>query len=164
MTTDVPTLLRARDRLLEEAFGPLSVVVNTDPETDVAGVLRELFPGNLTGTVHLGAGEQSPPVLAILRQLAGSCGRVLVDGWPTGVAVTPAMQHGGPFPATTDGASTSVGTEAVRRLLRPVCYQDVPEQLLPPPLQTANPWGVPQRLALPGESTSWGHAARAAAG
>jgi alpha-ketoglutaric semialdehyde dehydrogenase len=67
-----------------------------------------------------------------------------VNGWPTGVEVGHAMVHGGPFPATSDGRTTSVGTLAIRRFLRPVCYQDLPDGLLPQALQDANPLSVPR--------------------
>jgi NADP-dependent aldehyde dehydrogenase len=73
-------------------------------------------------------------------------GRVLANGWPTGVEVTYAMVHGGPFPATSDGRSTSVGSLAMMRFLRPVCYQDLPDLLLPPALQAANPWKLARRV------------------
>ena len=78
--------------------------------------------------------------------LAERSGRVLWNTWPTGVAVTNAMQHGGPFPATTAPLSTSVGTAATERFLRPVTYQSWPQHLLPPPLRDDNPWQVPQRI------------------
>ena len=77
---------------------------------------------------------------------AGQAGRILTNGWPTGVEVTHAMVHGGTFPATSDGPTTSVGTPAMMRFLRPVCYQDLPDALLPPPLQAANPWNLTRRV------------------
>jgi hypothetical protein len=73
-------------------------------------------------------------------------GRVLANGWPTGVEVTHAMVHGGPFPSTSDGRTTSVGTLAMMRFLRPVCYQDVVDAVLPPALQAANPWKLNRRM------------------
>ena len=76
---------------------------------------------------------------ALLPTLERKAGRLLVNGWPTGVEVCDAMVHGGPFPATSDARSTSVGTAAILRFLRPVCYQDFPDVLLPLPLQQANP-------------------------
>jgi NADP-dependent aldehyde dehydrogenase len=78
--------------------------------------------------------------------LVARTGRLVVNGWPTGVAVTWAMQHGGPHPVTTSSLHTSVGATAPRRWLRPVAYQGVPEQHLPPALQSANPWQVPRRV------------------
>ena len=73
-------------------------------------------------------------------------GRILVNGCPTGVEVCHAMVHGGPYPSTSDGRSTSVGTLAIRRFLRPVCYQDLPEALLPEALREGNPLGLWRRL------------------
>ncbi|MGO4689884.1 aldehyde dehydrogenase (NADP(+)) [Glaciibacter sp. 2TAF33] len=163
-----PTIVRVRaddlaaqrDALLGEAFGPLSVVVEYDDEDELAARADDLFEGNLTGTVHAGAGEASAPLRSLIGWITGHAGRVLFDGWPTGVAVTPAMQHGGPWPATTNDSSTSVGTAAIDRFLRPVAYQDVPQALLPEPLQDANPWGVPQLRSAAGQSQAWGAAAR----
>ena len=82
----------------------------------------------------------------LLPVLSRKVGRILTNGWPTGVEVTHAMVHGGPFPSTADGRSTSVGTLAMMRFLRPVCYQDVPDTLLPAALQDANPWGLTRRV------------------
>jgi NADP-dependent aldehyde dehydrogenase len=134
------------DLLLEECFGPVTVVARYDGEDEVRGVLSRL-PGNLTATVHLSeqeaAGEgRGAELLAELTPLAG---RVLVNGWPTGVAVAPAQHHGGPYPATTS-TSTSVGGTAIERWLRPVAYQNAPEALLPPELRDDNPLGLPRRF------------------
>ncbi|GEM_PF-5085587 len=88
--------------------------------------------------LHLDAGdtEIARSLLPILERKAG---RILANGWPTGVEVCHAMVHGGPWPATTDSRTTSVGTAAIERFLRPVCYQDLPAELLPQALQDANP-------------------------
>ena len=87
-----------------------------------------------------------PDVKTLMPVLERKAGRVLVNGWPTGVEVSHAMVHGGPFPATSDGRTTSVGTLAIRRFLRPVCYQDVPEALLPEALRPGNPLGILRRV------------------
>ncbi len=79
-------------------------------------------------------------------------GRILANGWPTGVEVSTAMVHGGPFPATSDSRTTSVGTAAIERFLRPVCYQDLPEALLPRAVQSTNPLGLPRRIDGAGET------------
>ncbi|MFF8292284.1 aldehyde dehydrogenase (NADP(+)) [Streptomyces sp. NPDC016309] len=134
------------DLLLEECFGPVTVVARYDGDDEVTAVLSRL-PGNLTATLHLSsreaAGEgRGAELLAALTPLAG---RVLVNGWPTGVAVAPAQHHGGPYPATTS-TSTSVGGTAVERWLRPVTYQSTPEPLLPPELRDDNPLGLPRRV------------------
>ena len=84
---------------------------------------------------------------------------MLFGGWPTGVAVTPAMTHGGPWPATTNDSGTSVGTAAIGRFTRPVTYQDAPDAVLPEPLRDSNPWGVPQLRTPAGQSQHWGSAA-----
>ncbi|MEU8487641.1 aldehyde dehydrogenase (NADP(+)) [Streptomyces sp. NPDC048641] len=135
----------AHDLLLEECFGPVTVVARYEDDAEVTAVLSRL-PGNLSATVHLSAGEaagqgRGAEILAELTPLAG---RVLVNGWPTGVAVAPAQHHGGPYPATTS-TSTSVGGTAVERWLRPVAYQNTPEALLPPELRDDNPLGLPRR-------------------
>ena len=93
-----------------------------------------------------GAGKTTAVAPALLEVLSERAGRVLWGGWPTGVSVTYAQQHGGPYPATTAVGTTSVGTAAIERFLRPVAFQDLPEALLPEPLQDANPWGIPQRI------------------
>lgn len=154
VSVDLETLRAHRDTLLDEAFGPLSVVVEYDDDAALPHVLSELFPGNLTSTLHTGPGETGPDVQALVRTMARTSGRVLLRGWPTGVAVTPAMQHGGPWPATTTDA-TSVGTAAIGRFLRGVAFQGAPEPLLPAPLQDANPWQVSQSHSAAGESVTW---------
>ncbi|MGW7403898.1 aldehyde dehydrogenase (NADP(+)) [Streptomyces sp. NPDC054833] len=136
----------AYDLLLEECFGPVTVVVRYEDQDEATAVLSRL-PGNLTATVHLSteeaAGEgRGAEILAELTPLAG---RVLVNGWPTGVAVAPAQHHGGPYPATTS-TSTSVGGTAIERWLRPVAYQNAPEALLPKELRDDNPLGLPRRF------------------
>lgn len=155
-------LLAQRETLTDEAFGPLSIVVEYDSGDDLAVVADQLFEGNLTGTVHARAGEDSVPLRSLIRWLSTHTGRVLFGGWPTGVAVTPAMQHGGPWPSTTNDTGTSVGTAAITRFLRPVSYQAAPQQLLPEPLRDDNPWCVPQHRSRAGESLTWGDAARSA--
>ncbi|GAB2775621.1 aldehyde dehydrogenase (NADP(+)) [Streptomyces chlorus] len=134
------------DLLLEECFGPVTVVVRYEDDAEARSVLSRL-PGNLTATVHLseeeGAGQgRGAEILGELTPLAG---RVLVNAWPTGVAVAPAQHHGGPYPATTS-TSTSVGGTAIERWLRPVAYQNSPEALLPPELRDDNPLGLPRRF------------------
>jgi NADP-dependent aldehyde dehydrogenase len=116
-------------RLAHEAFGSSSLVVRCrDAETLVS--VSETLEGQLTATLHLepSDGKIARRLLPILERKAG---RILANGWPTGVEVGHAMVHGGPFPATSDSRSTSVGSLAIRRFLRPVCYQDIPHDLLP---------------------------------
>ncbi|MEJ1088687.1 aldehyde dehydrogenase (NADP(+)) [Microbacterium sp. Mu-80] len=160
VTVDVDTLTQNREALLEESFGPLSVIVRYADRAALPALHTELFPGNLTSTLHARAEELADESLApLVEALAETSGRVLFGGWPTGVSVTPAMQHGGPYPATTSDA-TSVGTAAITRFLRGVSYQGAPQALLPAPLQDANPWDVPQTRSAAGRSTTWGSFAR----
>lgn len=149
-------LRRGEATVLDEVFGPFSLIVEYDQESDLPADLANLYDGNLTGTVHIGAGEQGAALSALVRTLEAKVGRVLFNGWPTGVAVTYAQQHGGPYPATTEDSSTSVGTAAISRFLRGVAYQDSPQNALPPALQDSNPWNIPQKKAPAGESQSWG--------
>ncbi|WP_052851689.1 aldehyde dehydrogenase (NADP(+)) [Streptomyces avicenniae] len=141
------------DLLLDECFGPVTVVVRHDADADAdadgpAAVLARLG-GSLTATVHLApsetGGEHTATGRALLAALTPLAGRVLVNGWPTGVAVTPAQHHGGPYPATTS-LFTSVGATAIERWLRPVAYQSTPPALLPPELRDDNPLGLPRRV------------------
>ncbi|MBT2411345.1 MULTISPECIES: aldehyde dehydrogenase (NADP(+)) [unclassified Streptomyces] len=134
------------DLLLEECFGPVTVVVRYEDQGEVEAVLSRL-PGNLTATVHLSSGEAAGEGRGaeILEELTPLAGRVLVNAWPTGVAVAPAQHHGGPYPATTS-TSTSVGGTAIERWLRPVVYQNTPEALLPVELRDANELGLPRRF------------------
>jgi NADP-dependent aldehyde dehydrogenase len=117
-----------------EVFGPASIVVRCADEAEVLRVLEHL-EGQLTFTLHMTDADLdlASRVLPVLERKAG---RVVVNGWPTGVEVSPAMVHGGPYPATTDGRSSSVGTIAMERFLRPVCYQGFPDALLPLALRT----------------------------
>ncbi|MFF1697445.1 aldehyde dehydrogenase (NADP(+)) [Streptomyces sp. NPDC058257] len=133
------------DLLLEECFGPVTVVARYENEAEITSVLTRL-PGNLTATVQLSAEEAAGEGggAALVAELTPLAGRVLVNGWPTGVAVAPAQHHGGPYPATTS-TSTSVGGTAIERWLRPVAYQNTPEALLPAELRDDNPLGLPRR-------------------
>jgi 2,5-dioxopentanoate dehydrogenase len=99
----------------------------------------------LTATLQIDPGdyEAAAPLVPLLERKVG---RILANGWPTGVEVSTAMVHGGPFPATSDPRSTSVGTAAIERFLRPVCYQDLPDALLPRAVRSDNPLGLPRRI------------------
>ena len=127
--------------LSEEIFGPSSLVVWCKDHAEMLGVARRL-EGSLTATLLVGtmeAGDQAP----LVELLAAKAGRLVMNGYPTGVEVSRAMVHGGPYPSTSDGGrSTSVGTRALGRWSRLVCYQSFSESLLPPELQGANPLGV----------------------
>jgi len=123
--------------LQAEVFGAASLVVVCASEDEVRQVSEHL-EGQLTATLHLDDGDVAS-AKALLPVLERKAGRLQVNGWPTGVEVCDAMVHGGPFPATSDSRSTSVGTAAILRFLRPVCYQDFPDGLLPRALQQGNP-------------------------
>ncbi len=120
--------------LAEEVFGPLGLIVRARDLDDMAAIARSL-EGQLTCTLHMDDAdtEAARRLMPVLERKAG---RLLVNGFPTGVEVADAMVHGGPYPASTNFGATSVGTMAVRRFLRPVCYQNVPDALLPDDLQT----------------------------
>ncbi|WP_031094607.1 aldehyde dehydrogenase family protein, partial [Streptomyces sp. NRRL S-15] len=132
------------DALLEECFGPVTVVARYDSPDEITAVLSRL-PGNLTATLQIATEEADGSAAGLLAELTPVAGRVLVNGWPTGVAVAPAQHHGGPYPATTS-TSTSVGATAIERWLRPVSYQSTPEALLPPELREDNPQNLPRRV------------------
>ncbi|MEQ3550810.1 aldehyde dehydrogenase (NADP(+)) [Pseudonocardia nematodicida] len=122
--------------VLDEVFGPASLLVAYDDEDELLA-LAELLPGQLTATV---VGEEDDRIApALLERLADRAGRVLWNQWPTGVTVSHAQQHGGPYPATTAPGTTSVGTAAITRFLRPVAFQNLPQSLLPAELRDGGP-------------------------
>jgi len=127
--------------LQDEVFGASGLLVRY-PSVDALLAVLPGLSGQLTATVHAAPGHAADLAAAarLLPVLEGLAGRILFNGWPTGVEVSAAMVHGGPFPATSDGRSTSVGTLAVDRFQRPVCYQDLPSALLPEALADDNPW------------------------
>ncbi|ODN71664.1 NADP-dependent fatty aldehyde dehydrogenase [Methylobrevis pamukkalensis] len=128
----------ADDALGNEVFGASSLVVRCRDVAEMLAVAADL-EGQLTATLHLDAGDHDL-ARQLLPVLEDKAGRILANGWPTGVEVCHAMVHGGPFPATSDPRSTSVGTLAIRRYLRPVCYQDLPAELLPDAVKPDNPY------------------------
>jgi NADP-dependent aldehyde dehydrogenase len=137
--TSAATFL-AQKQLQEEVFGASSVVIRCGSSDELIQIAEQL-EGQLTVTLHL---VEADVALArrLLPILERKAGRILVNGFPTGVEVSRAMVHGGPYPATSDARFTSVGTLAIRRFLRPVCYQDFPAALLPEALLDANPLGL----------------------
>ncbi|MFW6693267.1 aldehyde dehydrogenase family protein [Streptomyces sp. MAR4 CNX-425] len=143
LETGAATFRAHRELLEAECFGPLSVVVTYDGEDDLLDLAGTVQP-SLTATVHADPADDALAA-RLLRTAARRAGRLVMGGWPTGVTVSAAQQHGGPYPASTAPATTSVGAAAIDRFLRPVAWQSVPEHLLPEPLRTANPWGVRQR-------------------
>ncbi len=131
------------DELTRECFGALGIIVRYDTVDERARILDLLEPA-LTFTVHAEVDDPEGP--SLLSYAATRAGRVLVNGWPTGVGVSWSMQHGGPYPAATSAAHTSVGGASLRRWLRPVTYQNVPSPWLPLALRDENPWGVTRRV------------------
>ncbi|KIU26174.1 2,5-dioxovalerate dehydrogenase [Sphingomonas melonis] len=133
------------DRALShEVFGSSSVVVRCRDVAEIARVIAGL-EGQLTATLQMDSADEADAA-RLVPVIARRVGRLLANGWPTGVEVAPAMVHGGPFPATSDGRTTSVGTLAIARYLRPVCFQNLAPALLPAALDDANPWGIARRL------------------
>jgi NADP-dependent aldehyde dehydrogenase len=141
--TDAAHLL-ADHTLTDEVFGASSLIVRCKDLAEVASVIGKL-EGQLTATIQIDP-EDEAEAGKLLPVLAGRVGRILANGWPTGVEVSHAMVHGGPYPATSDPRATSVGTLAIDRFLRPVCFQNLPDALLPEPLRAANPWAVARRI------------------
>jgi NADP-dependent aldehyde dehydrogenase len=136
-----PVLLRVdlenffkSDELADELFGPAAVLVECADREELLTAARRLH-GQLTATLHGTTGDFAAyaPLVGILE---GKAGRLICNGFPTGVEVGPAMVHGGPYPATTDSRFTSVGTAAIQRFLRPVCYQNFPPEFLPEGLRS----------------------------
>lgn len=133
--TDLENFL-ARPELREEVFGPTALLVDA---SDAAGLIRAArhLGGQLTATVH-GTADDFAAAAELFAVLERKAGRLVINGFPTGVEVAPAMNHGGPYPATTDARFTSVGSAAIQRFARPVCWQNFPASALPPELQNEN--------------------------
>ncbi|SFD71921.1 NADP-dependent aldehyde dehydrogenase [Actinopolyspora alba] len=141
--TSARELVDNREELTAECFGPASLLVgysDTDELLEAAGV----FTGELTATVH--GNEEESIVAPLYRTLRARVGRLVWNGWPTGVSVSHGMQHGGPYPATTAPIHTSVGTAGIERFLRPVSFQNAPREVLPEAVRDGNPLGVPRRV------------------
>ncbi len=138
------TDLKPGSRLLDECFGPVAMVAEYADRRELDEVLDAL-QGALAASV-MSAGPADPETPSLVAALTHLAGRVAVDDWPTGVAVTWAQQHGGPWPATTSPSATSVGAAALDRFTRPVTWQSAPGMALPPALQEDNPWRLPRRV------------------
>ena len=137
--TDVENFLLHRE-LQEEVFGPFTLLVTARSVNELETAAKSLA-GQLTATVH-GLPDEIAQFADLIRILERKAGRVLINGYPTGVEVCPAMQHGGPYPASTDSRFTSVGTAAIQRWVRPVCWQNFPEAALPDAIRNGNPRGI----------------------
>lgn len=130
--------------LRNEIFGSAALVVRYDSTDELEPVVADL-EGQLTATLQMDEND-TEAAEGLVNALELTVGRIIVNGWPTGVDVGHAMIHGGPFPATSAPQTTSVGATAIDRFLRPVAYQNIPDSILPPVLQETNPWGVPRVL------------------
>ena len=139
-TADVSLLLEGDELLQEEVFGPATLLIEIEDQAQLADAIKALR-GQLTATL-LGEPSELLAYGWLSDLLQEKVGRLLLNGYPTGVEVCDAMVHGGPYPATSDARGTSVGTLAIDRFLRPVCFQNYPDDLLPPALQNANPLGL----------------------
>ena len=137
--TGAQSFMRHRE-LGEELFGPSTVIVRCGSRDEMETVARGL-DGQLTATIH-GTSADLAEYASLVSILEDKAGRLIVNGFPTGVEVCPSMQHGGPYPATTDSKTTSVGTAAIYRFARPVAYQNFPQSSLPVELRDANPRGI----------------------
>lgn len=137
--TDAATFL-GNHSLMDEVFGPSTLVVECGSHEDLLSAARQL-EGQLTATIH-GTPEDLADHRDLLAILETRAGRLVFNGFPTGVEVCHAMNHGGPYPSTGDGRSTSVGTRAIERFARPVCYQGFPDDALPDELKEGNPRGI----------------------
>ncbi|WP_426519281.1 aldehyde dehydrogenase family protein [Diaminobutyricibacter sp. McL0618] len=139
---DAQHFVASSEDFLAECFGPLTVVVRYVDEAELNAAIGEL-EGSLTATIQHAPDED---VAALTTALSGVAGRVVFNGWPTGVAIAWAQHHGGSWPATTASVHTSVGATAIRRFLTPVAYQDAPASALPLELRDGNPLGIPRRV------------------
>ena len=141
---DARLLVESDPLLQEEVFGPTTVAVEVQDHDQLRDALLGLR-GQLTATL-IGEAEDFDAFAWLVPLLEEKVGRILVNGYPTGVEVCDAMVHGGPYPATSDARGTSVGTLAIDRFLRPVCFQNYPDALLPDALKNANPLGIARLL------------------
>jgi NADP-dependent aldehyde dehydrogenase len=130
--------------LHEEIFGAASLVIRYSSTAELLEAITKL-EGQLTASLQL-TEEDYATAAPLIPALEQKVGRIIINGWPTGVEVGHAMVHGGPFPATSDTRTTSVGTLAINRFLRPVAYQNIPQELLPAALQDTNPWQLNRRI------------------
>ena len=134
----------AERALQQEIFGPVTLIVECDDPVQMKKVAAGL-EGNLTATVHA-TEKDADQASALFELLDKAVGRVIYNGFPTGVEVCPSQQHGGPYPASSAAATTSVGADAMVRFARFVAYQDLPDALLPQALQNENPYQLMRRI------------------
>jgi NADP-dependent aldehyde dehydrogenase len=135
---------RHRDRLEEEVFGPVTVVVRC-PDTASYTAVASGFPGQLATSIH-GNASDLEAASALVDALTRFAGRLVINGFPTGIEICQAMHHGGPYPAATSSRFTSIGLASIARWSRPVAFQNTPDHLLPKALQEKNPLGIPRTV------------------
>jgi NADP-dependent aldehyde dehydrogenase len=140
LATTTAANFRSHPELAEEVFGPFSLLINAKTINELEDIAQNL-EGQLTATVH-GTERDLQAAAKLLGILERKAGRLIVNGYPTGVEVCPSMTHGGPYPSTTDSRFTSVGSAALLRFVRPVSYQNFPAALLPDALKNENPLGL----------------------
>jgi NADP-dependent aldehyde dehydrogenase len=143
LQTDIATF-RAHPELAEEVFGPFALLISAGSMAELEEAAKAL-EGQLTATLHGTPGDLQE-ASGLIRILERKAGRLVLNGFPTGVEVCPSMHHGGPYPATTDVRFTSVGTAALQRFVRPICYQDFAPAQLPEALRDDNPLGLRRLL------------------
>jgi NADP-dependent aldehyde dehydrogenase len=129
---------------IEEIFGPSSIIILAKDITQMKE-LAECFSGHLTSSLF-GLNTQKSEHISLMNILTQKVGRIIIDGFPTGVEVCHSMVHGGPFPSTTFAGSTSVGTSAIYRFTKPICFQGFPQEFLPDELKDENPLGITRRI------------------
>jgi len=139
-TAKAKSALERTDVLFEEVFGPSTLFIEADTTAELYELVRKM-DGQLTATIH-GTPEDLQEHQALVDILERKAGRLIFNSFPTGVEVCHAMVHGGPYPATTAAGTTSVGTKAIERFARPVCYQGFPQESLPDELKDANPLNI----------------------
>ncbi|WP_309133293.1 aldehyde dehydrogenase (NADP(+)) [Brevibacterium sp.] len=145
-STDVARFVGTPE-LSDEVFGAVCLIVRHDSDEELLSAAKNLV-GELTATIHLSESDSADleRAAALAELLEQRVGRILFNGWPTGVDVGDAMVHGGPYPATSDGRSTSVGTAAIERFLRPVVFQNAPAPVLSAAIRDENPWSLTRRV------------------
>ncbi len=139
MQTDASNFL-SNEKLEEEIFGPSTLNITANSKSELIKAAKNL-KGHLTATLHA-TEEDVRNYKELIEILERKAGRLIINGYPTGVEVCHSMVHGGPFPATTDSKTSSVGTIAINRFARPVCYQNFPDKFLPEELKNSNPLGI----------------------
>lgn len=140
---DIDDVIKDPHGTITEIFGPFGLIVSYTDPAELSAV-AEALEGQLTATLLADIDEDREVANNLIPLLTEKAGRLLWNQWPTGVSVTHAQQHGGPYPATTAPLTTAVGTASIARFLRPVAFQNFPAELLPEPLRDHNPLGVPQ--------------------